>query len=47
MNQKKRQFNRRLNDVGEGPVRSKIGEWNSPNQSEKKKEKENKKTDIP
>lgn len=41
MNQKKRQFNRGLNDVEEGPVRSKVGEWNSP------KEKENKKTDIP
>ena len=36
MNWKKRQFNRRLNEVEEGPVSSKIGEWNSLNQSEKK-----------
>lgn len=39
MNQKKRQFSRRLNEEEEGPVSSKICEWNSPNQSEKKKNK--------
>ena len=43
MNYKKRQFNRRLNEVEEDSASSKIGEQNSPNQSKKKK---NKKTDI-